>query len=80
MIATLLQPYRLTKSDRALLCMSSGALICMNNPVYQVYLHTRITKYMCHALKMMRARQQPHGVIPSVAPNMMHMGTNRKAQ
>ena len=35
---------------------------------------------ICHALKMMHAWQRPHAVIPSVAPNMMHSGTNRKVQ
>ena len=33
--------------------------------------------YMCHALEMMCAQWRPHAAIPSVAPNMMHSGTNR---
>ena len=33
----------------------------------------------CHALNMVCARQQPHAQL-SVTPNMMHMGTNQKAQ
>ena len=35
--------------------------------------------YICHALNVMCAQQQPHADF-SVTPNMMHMGTNRKAQ
>ena len=34
----------------------------------------------CHALEMMHMLQWPHAVFPSVAPNTMHMGTNRKVQ
>ena len=36
--------------------------------------------YICHALEMMGAWQQPHTALSSVAPSMMHTGTNQKAQ
>ena len=35
--------------------------------------------YICHALNMMCVWQQPHAHF-SVAPNMIHTGTNQKAQ
>ena len=37
-------------------------------------------EHTCHALQMMCMQQWPHAVLSSVTPNMMHTGTNRKAQ
>ena len=34
----------------------------------------------CHALEIMCAWQQPHAVLSSVTPNMMHTDTDQKAQ
>ena len=48
----------------------------MSTLFYTLLIYT----HLCHALEMMCAWQQPHTVLPSVAPNTMHMGTNRNAQ
>ena len=38
--------------------------------------HRNKAWYICHALEVMGMQQRPHAVLSSVAPNMMHMGTN----
>ena len=65
-----------------LTCVDSGQLPCKHGH-QKCYNMTDICIYklnICHALKMMHVWQRPHMVIPSVAPNMMHSGTNRKVQ
>ena len=47
-------------------------------PCNCIHLH-KLQGYICNALNMMCARQRPHAQL-SVAPNMMHTGTNQKAQ
>ena len=43
-------------------------------------LHPPRDTKICHTLKTMCVQQQPHATIPSVAPNMMHLGNNQKVQ
>ena len=65
-------------ASTGLLCLLVGAHVHRGRSDIKVD-HVATTVcilHICHALKMMHAWQWPHAAIPSVTPNMMHLGTN----
>ena len=65
------------KETNIKLCMTQGHLCMFEEPLYPV---DKLNWCICHTLEMMCMWQRPHMVLPSVAPNTMHMGTDQKAQ